>query len=217
MPDSGSEPHPLIRPATTADAATLAAFARRTFVETFGNDTSAEDMALYVDASFGPAIQATEIADPLCVTLLASIDDRLAGYAQLTLGHVPACVLERCPDEDRIIELKRFYVDRAWHGRGVAPALMRAADAEVLALGRDVVWLGVWEHNHRALAFYQRCGYVDVGAHTFVLGRDAQTDRIMSRTLGRAAPGSIEGCGLRASGSGRKVLPEAWSLEPGAA
>jgi diamine N-acetyltransferase len=45
------------------------------------------------------------------------------------------------------------------------------------------LWLGVWEHNARAIAFYTKCGFIDVGEHAFFVGGDEQTDRVMSRSL----------------------------------
>jgi ribosomal protein S18 acetylase RimI-like enzyme len=83
----------------------------------------------------------------------------------------------RVPRRSRLL---RFYVDRAWHGRGVAHTLM-AVFAAARARGAQTLWLGVWEHNARAIAFYHRHGFEDVGSHEFVLGTDRQIDRLMAR------------------------------------
>ena len=90
----------------------------------------------------------------------------------------PACVAGEAP-----IELQRFYVDRAWHGRGIAQRVMAAARDAARQLGGRTFWLGVWERNPRAIAFYEKCGFRDVGSHAFRLGGDLQTDRIMVTTL----------------------------------
>ena len=63
------------------------------------------------------------------------------------------------------------------------PHYNRDLDAEARQLGADALWLGVWERNPRAIAFYGKVGFVDVGSHLFVVGADAQTDRIMVRSL----------------------------------
>ena len=163
-----------IRPGQPSDAGRLAALAARTFEETFGSANQPEDMALYLSSTYGLAQQSRELADPAIGTLLAEVDGQLAGYAQLKEGKAPPCVLGEHP-----IELHRFYVDRPWQGRGVARALMQAVrDAAAAREGRTL-WLGVWERNERAQAFYRKCGFVDVGSQPFVLGRDRQTDRIM--------------------------------------
>jgi ribosomal protein S18 acetylase RimI-like enzyme len=74
-------------------------------------------------------------------------------------------------------------VQRGWHGRGVAQALMARVVAEAVAAGANTLWLGVWEHNHRARAFYGKCGFADVGEHVFLFGTDPQTDRVMVKPL----------------------------------
>ena len=45
------------------------------------------------------------------------------------------------------------------------------------------MWLGVWEENHRANAFYRKHGYAEVGEHVFMLGADAQRDLILAKIL----------------------------------
>jgi ribosomal protein S18 acetylase RimI-like enzyme len=78
------------------------------------------------------------------------------------------------------IELVRFYVDAALQGRGLAHTLMQAALSAAAQRARTM-WLGVWERNARAIAFYAKWGFIDIGDHVFMLGSDRQTDRIMWR------------------------------------
>jgi diamine N-acetyltransferase len=163
-----------IRRADQSDVALLAEFAADMFTETFGPDNRPEDMALFLESSFGAEQQAREIADPRWVTLLAEIDGSLAGYAQIRRDTTPECVTGPSP-----IELYRFYVGKAWQGRGVAQRLMEEVKATATDLGAQTLWLGVWERNLRAQAFYSKCGFADVGFHGFILGTDRQTDRIM--------------------------------------
>jgi len=168
----------VIRRAIDGDAARLAEFARRTFVETFGPDNAAEDMALHVATSFGADIQRREIRDDTMGTLLAGLGPTMIGFAQVRQGPPPACVTGPLP-----IELLRFYVDRPFHGRGIAPTLMRAVEQLARDLGGRTLWLGVWERNPRAIAFYTKCGFVDVGEHAFIFGTEEQSDRVMARPL----------------------------------
>lgn len=167
-----------IRRATAVDAAALAALAERTFRDTFAAVNTPDNMAAHAAASYGVEIQLAEIASERIRTLLVEDGGITTGYAQLRLGPAPDCV-----KTERAVELWRFYIDRDWIGRGLAPRLMDAVVAEAAALGRHTLWLGVWEHNPRAIAFYRKCGFVEIGAHTFQLGDDAQTDRIMQRAI----------------------------------
>ena len=49
--------------------------------------------------------------------------------------------------------------------------------------GHDILWLGVWERNFRAQAFYQKYGFTRVGSHGFRLGTDEQVDWVLARPL----------------------------------
>jgi len=171
-----------IRRASPADAGRLSDFARRLFEETFAPHNTPEDMDAYLSSAFTPPRQLAEIEDTRSVTLLATQEGALIGYAQLHAGEAPECVPGR-----PAIELVRFYVDRALHGSGVAQTLMDAV-GDAGADRARTIWLGVWEHNVRAIAFYVKCGFVDVGSHAFQLGSDLQTDRIMSRESARVQP-----------------------------
>ena len=156
----------------------MAELAAATFRDAFGADNDPADLALHLARSYGVAQQAAELAHPAITTLVASVAGALAGYAQLRLGRRPACVTAARP-----LELWRFYVDRPWHGRGVAQALMAGAVAAARGRGAGSLWLGVWEHNPRAQTFYKKSGFSDVGSQTFFVGTDEQTDRVMELTL----------------------------------
>jgi GNAT superfamily N-acetyltransferase len=167
-----------IRYAGASDAALLAELGARTFAETFAVDNKPEDMAAYLSAAFSPTQQAVELADPLTTFFIAEIDGAAVGYAQLQAGHAPDCVRGAKP-----IELARFYVARAWHGRRVSAELLQACLETARRGGYQTMWLGVWEHNGRARAFYRKWDFRDVGAHIFQLGTDPQTDILMERAI----------------------------------
>jgi diamine N-acetyltransferase len=167
-----------IRAATVADAEVLADLARRTFYDTFASTNDANDMALYLAKAYGVDQQTREIEDRDISTLLVEEGSVAIAYAQLRAGHVPECVTGPEP-----IELWRFYLDREWHGRGVAHQLMEAVRVEARRRGAMTLWLGVWERNDRARAFYVKCGFTDAGSHIFLFGTDPQTDRVMVSAL----------------------------------
>lgn len=167
-----------VRRAEAGDAKALAELAARTFADAFGDSNTAEDMALHLTTKYGEAQQGAEIADPDIDVLVAEIGGAMAGYAMVHGGETPACVTLDAP-----MELWRFYVDRAWHGRGVAQALMAAVDEAARERGADALWLSVWEHNPRAQAFYSKCGFFKAGTKPFVVGTDVQTDWVMLRRL----------------------------------
>jgi Acetyltransferase (GNAT) family len=113
----------------------------------FGADNTAGDMQVYLEASFAPAIQAAELAEP--------------------------------------IQLVRFYPRIPRIGRGIGAARMEASFHEATARGSDVMWLGVWERNQRAIAYYRKWEFLEFGTHRFMLGKDLQWDILLAR---RVAP-----------------------------
>jgi ribosomal protein S18 acetylase RimI-like enzyme len=170
-----TDPHRLnIRRGTPADAAALASFAARTFAEAFGAQNSPDDLRAHQAETYGAEIQGRELASPDFITLLAERDGELVGYTQLRRGKVPPCVTHDSP-----IEILRFYVDKPAQGTGAAQQLMRAAFDAARESGARHVWLGVWEKNPRAIAFYMKAGFVDVGSQVYVVGTDEQHDRVM--------------------------------------
>ena len=110
--------------------------------------------------------------------LAVTADGRNVGYAMLRRGSRAPGVAGSTP-----AEVQRIYADRTWHGQGVGKALMNACRTQAHAWGCDELWLGVWERNPRAIAFYVKTGFRVVGHQTFMLGRDVQQDLVMSTPL----------------------------------
>ena len=167
-----------IRYATAADAALLAELGATTYHDTFAADNTPENMAAYLAASFGPDKQASELADPTSLFLIAEMDDVAVGYARLKEGQPSAGITGLRP-----IEIVRLYARKEWIGQGVGTTLMKACLHEAEKRGCDTIWLGVWEHNPRGRAFYRKWGFVEVGTHIFQLGDDLQNDLLMQRPV----------------------------------
>lgn len=160
----------IVRPGRPEDAADLSIFARQIFCDTFGEQNTAEDMDAYLKGAFSTEIQLGELTNPDLQVFIAQRDGAIIGYAMTRIGSAEPCVAD-----PTALEIQRIY------GKGVGAALMRRCLAHALWLGRDHTWLGVWEHNHRAVRFYHRYGFVNCGTHEFLLGQDPQIDTIMQR------------------------------------
>lgn len=167
-----------LRRAGPDDAILLASLAASTFADTFAADNDPADMAAYAAAAFGEDTQRAELADPRNVVLLAERAGEPLGYAMLHDGALPSCI-----DGRDALEIARLYAVRSAIGSGVGAVLMQACLDEAAARGRRTIWLGVWEHNARAIAFYRRWSFRDVGTQYFQLGRDRQTDLVMARPV----------------------------------
>ena len=171
-------PGPTIRRGAVADAALLSELGARTFSDTFASENTPEDLAAYLAANFNVAQQTAELEDPASTFLIAEVDGRAAGYARLHDGEPDHCVAGANP-----VELVRLYVSREWLGRGLGEQLMRACIEAAQQAGHETLWLGVWERNARAQAFYRKWNFRTVGEHMFQLGSDLQRDLVMERAL----------------------------------
>lgn len=167
-----------IRAATASDAATLTELGARTFRDTFGADNRPEDMEAFLASHYRPELQAAELEDPRNLYLLAEVSGTPAGFA--LLGDRP---IEKGVPGDRPLMLARLYVDRPFLGARVGAALLARCVDIARERGHDVLWLGVWEHNTRAIAFYARWGFTTVGEMIFHLGGDPQRDQVMALRL----------------------------------
>jgi diamine N-acetyltransferase len=146
--------HPFhIRLATTADSQLLSEIGSETFSDSFAADNTPENMAAYLADSFYPEKQAQELADPDSLFLIVELDHQTVGYARLIFGQAPTVVVGEKP-----MEIVRFYARKPWIGKGVPASLMQACLQEAKRRSCDVVWLGVWENNPRAIRFYRKKG-----------------------------------------------------------
>lgn len=171
----------VIRKAKIEEAPIVAETGARLFQDAFGDQNKPEDMAQYLASAFSVEQITSELEAPDSVFLLATEGDKVVGYARMKTGNSPPCIRGQNP-----VELVRIYVDQTCIGRGYGASLMQRCLQEAAKEGYGSMWLGVWEKNQRALAFYERWGFEVKGSYTFILGKDEQTDLLMER--------HIEGC-----------------------
>jgi diamine N-acetyltransferase len=169
----------IIRRGVVSDAAGLAAFAARTFTEAFGDDTGADDLQAHLAATYRADLQARELADPTVIMLLALQDSRIVAFAQVRLNDAPPS----CVTMSDAVELQRFYADRSVRGTGLTLRLMQLALDAARELGGRYAWLGVWERNARAMAFYRKAGFDEIGCTHYLVGSDRQVDRVYLASL----------------------------------
>ncbi len=169
----------LIRRGASGDAEALADLAARTFLESYREDTAEADLLAYIEAHYGVAQGAADLADPSVAIGLAEHGGHPVGYVDLRLEEPPPIEL----DGRRPALLHRLYVDASTQGLGIGRALFDWSVAEAARRDGDVMWLTVWERNPRAIAIYERWGFVDIGSVAFQVGDEEQRDRVMWRPL----------------------------------
>lgn len=160
------------------DAESLARLAEYTFRDTFEAANDQADIDLHCANNFGVEIQRREILDPNYVSILVELEGELIAFAQVRL-HSP----KECVGAERPSELYRIYVSSEWHGRGIAHEVMSEVLVTAARSGADSIWLGVWEQNPKAIAFYRKYKFEVVGEQVFQVGSDPQRDLIMALAI----------------------------------
>lgn len=173
------KPSFILRRATVADANLLAAIGWKTFDEAFGAANTPANMAAFLPTMFTPEIIAAELAEPTHEFYLAEMGDgEPAGYLKL-----------RWPAPDtrvpfgNVLKISRLYLLRQFLGLSLGDQLMQFSIDKAKATGCDAVWLTVWEHNLRAISFYQKWGFTQTGTEDFVLGDDVLLDYLLVKAL----------------------------------
>ncbi|MBV9241917.1 MAG: GNAT family N-acetyltransferase [Acidobacteria bacterium] len=169
-----------LRKATRHDAVELTQVSFDTFWDAFaGHPMNApHDLDEYMRRAFTVEQIGEELDDPRSILTIAEIDGEMAGYSKLIRDTIEPGITAIRP-----IELSRLYSHQRYLGKGVGKLLMERCFDDARAENRDVMWLGVWEYNPRAQAFYTKHGFRIVGKHVFQLGTDPQTDLLMQKEL----------------------------------
>jgi ribosomal protein S18 acetylase RimI-like enzyme len=167
-----------IRYGTTDDARMLSELGATTFYDTFAKDNTPENIDAYLKASFSPEIQFSELSASDNIFLIVETEGKPIGYAQLIMDSK-----EESLKGTKLMEIRRIYASQEFIGKGIGKELMQAAIGEARQRGCDSIWLGVWKKNPRAINFYKKWGFKEVGTHIFYVGDDPQRDFIMELPL----------------------------------
>ena len=166
------------RKLTKEDVLTLREFSIKTYYDTFMNGNSEHVMQAYLDEAFAAEKLTEELQNPDSTFRFLYADGTLAGY--LKVNRAPS---QTDLNDPASLELERIYAAKKFQGKGIGQALMNKAVEIANGYNKKYIWLGVWEKNERALAFYRKNGFVKIGEHAFYMGDDCQTDFVMSKDL----------------------------------
>lgn len=168
--------NPQIKKATIEDIALLQTIGSKTFIETYGHQNTPENLKKYLEEKFNKKQISDEIQTPKTIFLLVELENEIIGYAKMRVN------LVENPDV-MSLEIERIYISKIYHGQKYGADLMQKCIDVALENNYESLWLGVWEHNPKAIKFYQKWGFEIFGTHIFQLGDDGQTDYLMKKTF----------------------------------
>lgn len=163
-----------ITPVGIIDVLELQNISRTTFSQTFSAHNSPADMEAYLNSSYSIEQLSAELNNPNSEFYFAKEGNAILGYLKINVGDAQTELKDL-----NAFEIERIYVDEAFLGKKIGQLLFNKAIDLATTKKSSYVWLGVWEENHRALAFYNKNGFVPFDKHIFKLGNDEQTDIMM--------------------------------------
>lgn len=168
----------IIRQAVPDNIDTLRQLSIETFTDTYAAFNTEDDMRLHLSREFNREHLLNELQDKQNFYFIAMVDDEAAGYIKLRTEKQPEALQNRSN-----IELERIYVSKKYHGTGLGKLLIQQCIDTAIENGCDVLWLGVWKQNEKAIQFYKKCDFSIFGEQVFTLGSDPQNDWLMMKEL----------------------------------
>lgn len=163
---------------TLEDLSRLQEISYETFNETFKKQNSPENMEAYLEKAFNRKQLETELSQRSSQFYFVEIDGETAGYLKVNTDESQT---EEMGDE--ALEIERIYIRSPFQKQGLGKYLFNKALEVAMKQNKKKIWLGVWEKNEEAIAFYKKMGFVQTGAHSFYMGDEEQTDFIMAKIL----------------------------------
>jgi len=163
---------------TDADIDTLSNISRETFFAAFEHLNSAEDMETYAASSFSREKLTAELHTIGADFYFAMLDGEVAGFVKLNIGEA-----QNEFKQDNSLEIERLYVLAKYQNQKLGRLMLNFAFEAAADNNVDFIWLGVWEHNLRAIKLYESLEFKHCGSHDFMLGTDRQTDLLLRKEL----------------------------------
>jgi len=149
-----------------------------TFIETFKDQNSPESLNAYVERAFSLKQLEKELSNHFSQFFIVNMNDGAAGYLK-----VNTCDAQSEKMGDESLEIERIYIKSNFQKHGIGKMLINKAIEVAMECGKTKIWLGVWENNENAIAFYKKMGFVHTGSHAFYMGDEKQIDLIMTKSL----------------------------------
>lgn len=164
--------------ATVGDHEILRQIAEDTFTETYAGLNAKEDMERYIKMNFSVEKVKEELANVNSQFFLAFDSEGVIGYLKVNTGEAQTAL-----QDPSALEIERIYVRARYHGKNVGKLFYEKAVTVARQMDKKSIWLGVWEHNPKAIRFYEKNGFVTFDTHLFTLGKEEQTDLMMRKAL----------------------------------
>jgi len=167
-----------IKQCTHQDLEELQEISCETFYETFREQNSKENLNAYLEKAFTLEQLKKELSNTSSYFYFICLYKEVAGYLKVNIYGAQS---EDMGDES--LEIERIYIKSKYQKNGLGKHLLNKAFKIAEESNKRKIWLGVWEKNENAIAFYKKMGFSQMGTHSFFMGDEKQTDFIMTKLL----------------------------------
>ncbi len=145
-----------------------------TFVETFKDSNTEKNLQQFLDEAYSPEKLKSELENPNSDFFFVIFGEEIMGYLKLNQGEA-----QKESIGNNALELERIYILKKFQGKNIGQILLDYTIEIAKKKNIAWIWLGVWEHNQRAINFYLKNGFVQFDQHIFTVGEDDQIDILM--------------------------------------
>src|SRR5699024_3652169 len=133
-----------------------------TFEATVVSQNSPENMSAYLEKASNIKQVEKELSNPISYFFFVYFHDQIVGYLKVNTMDAQSEDMD-----DDAMEIERIYIKSKFQKRGLGKYLFNKAMDIAREKNKKKIWLGVWEKNERAIAFYEKLGFVQIGSHSF--------------------------------------------------
>lgn len=166
-----------IRKCMSEDLGLLQDISIETFNETFRDQNSPEIMKTYLERAFNINQLEIEVSNTASEFYFIYYNGEIAGYLKVNIHDAQTEMMG-----NDSLEIERIYIKGQYQKHGLGKFLLNKAMEIAMERNKKSIWLGVWERNENAIAFYKNMGFVQTGSHSFYMGNEEQKDFIMTKT-----------------------------------
>jgi len=173
----------------------LRGFSYKTYNEAFSHLNSQSNMEAYLEKAFNSNKLSDELSNIESLFYFLYTDEKLSGYLKLNEFKAQTDIYDQ-----QSLEVERIYVAKEFQGKGLGKILINKAVDVAKAREKSYIWLGVWERNDKAIQFYKKNGFYEIGRHSFFMGEEEQTDFLMRKDLSQISIMRNDGVDYEVSG-----------------
>ncbi|WP_147677911.1 GNAT family N-acetyltransferase [Algibacter pacificus] len=148
--------------ATVNDSALISKLGSQTFLEAHGDSGTKSEIENFLAEIYHENAIAKEFENQNVLYYLILFNDKVAGYSKIEIQ-----VGNELVEAENIAKLDRFYLLKEFYGQNLGLQFLKFNIEIAKQNAQTGLWLRVWTKNIRAIKFYEKNGFKNVGGCYF--------------------------------------------------